>query len=238
MRQDFVKTITLYVRQVSVSIILTRPSYNRKNTRRIYRSTRFRCCEALDRVDKDIIARYIGLMRKRLTRRDVEATSTMDEQIRQYPWDELQRQLAYTGRFGAALQVPQAKEHFLSEYGRTKLLRESMLQPFGRAHEALMHTNWSFQVAAGGEYFITSDNPVVFDEGAGLLNSSLLFPISQRVILLATWTQGTDLSYTDVAADEVRKLNSLVVITATNEIYSPKPDEWIHQGWEHGFKWP
>jgi hypothetical protein len=194
--------------------------------------------EAVDKTDKAIIARYIGLMRKRLTRRDIAMAVNIEESINRYSWDDLERELAFAGQFGAALQVPDTKAWFQTEQAKTKLLRESMLQPFERAHQALLLMNWTFQVAPVDRYFVTTDNPVVFDEQRGILNSQLIFPLSKDITLLAQWSQASDLEYRELSVEEARKINVLTILAATKEVYAPKPDEWIYQGWEHGFASP
>ncbi len=185
--------------------------------------------EAINRADKEIIARYIGMMKKRLTRQDLVAEPILGAQITNFSWDNFQRNLAYAGNFKAALQVPKVKKFFSSGQGKTKVLRENMIKPFNQVHAALMEMIWSFQITPTGEYFVTSDNPIVFDETLGLKRSPLIFPIGQHVALLAQWAQSKDLSFTDISKEETRKINSIIIAAATKEVYSPKPDKWIYE---------
>jgi hypothetical protein len=179
--------------------------------------------------DKEIIARYIGLMGKRLMKRDQIATKMLDSFFNSFQWDGLQRELAFRGQFGKALQVPVARKLLHSEQGKTKILRESMLTPYKMTHEVLLKMTWSFLVAPNGEYFITSDNPVIFDEPLGLLKSPLIFPINQRIILFSQWPQTNDLSYKNISMEETSKFNTVIIRYTIKEIYSPKPDKWIHE---------
>lgn len=196
-----------------------------------YAISKLRNKETIDSSDKAIVAHYIGLMRKRLTRRDSALLPSLEQNISQYPWDEFQRQLAFAGQFGLALQVPDAQAWFQSEHGKTKLLRDSMLKPFEDGHEALMRMTWTLLIAPGSAYFVTSDNPVVFDEQHGILNSSLLFPISKELMILAHWAQERDLEYKTLSVEQTREMNKLTIAAATKEIYASQPDEWICQGW-------
>lgn len=190
-----------------------------------------------DRSDKQIMTRYIGLMRKRLASRDHSIIPIIENKIKTHPWERRQREFAYNGRFDAALWIPKIQESLELESGINMFLRESMLKSIGMVHQVLTSMVWSFQLAPTGAYFVTSDKPIVFDEHLGLLRSSLFFPISQHVTLVAHRVQDGDLAYKKITSEEVRKINSLIIKSATKEIFSPKPDIWIHQGMEYGFTW-
>jgi len=183
----------------------------------------------VDMSDKKVIARYIGMMRKRLERRDIVARQILDAQINSLPWDYWQRELAFRGKFDRALEVAKAKESLFSEDAKTTLLRESMVLPYKMSETVLLDMTWNFLVAAKDEYFVTSDNPIIYDENRGLSKSPLIFPISQHVMLFSQWSQGEDLSYKTIYAEETRKFNTVIIGCAIKEIYSPKPDQWIHQ---------
>jgi hypothetical protein len=194
--------------------------------------------EEITIADKEVIAGYIQLMIKRLTRRDDRVTTQiLDPLINSFHWDGLQRELAFRGQFGKALQVPKARELLQSKEGKSLLLHESMVTTYEMTHEAMLRMPWNLLVASEGEYFITSDNPIIYDEHSGLLKSPLIFPISQRVILLGEWSQGEDLSYKAMSAEETRKFNTVIVRYAIKEIYSPEPDEWIHDLLKYGAVW-
>jgi hypothetical protein len=113
-----------------------------------------------------------------------------------------------------------------------------MVQDFGSVHAAIVAMRWEFVRAAPSRYFVATDDPVVFDRHTGLQASPLLFPLSQSVILVANHWNGDDLPYRDSSREETRKLNSIVIQSAKNEIYSPYPDEWIHRGWIEGVIFP
>jgi hypothetical protein len=90
--------------------------------------------------------------------------------------------------------------------------------------------------APPGSYFVTSDNPVVFDRGLGLMVATLIFPVDQNLLLVADHPDQRDLVYRISSLDETLKLNVMTIVTADAEVYSPRPDRWIHSGWTEGFR--
>jgi hypothetical protein len=101
-------------------------------------------------------------------------------------------------------------------------------------HKAFMEMRWEFVMAPSGKYFITSDNPVVYDTYFGLKRSPLFFPIDQRTALIATWHGERDLVYIDGSIEQLLKINGIILAKATKEIYSHTADQWIHQALENG----
>jgi len=95
---------------------------------------------------------------------------------------------------------------------------------------------WQFVKAAPDRYFVTSDNPVVFDRVLGLKAATLIFPLSQKLVLIADHASEDDLAYREAIEEETLKLNTMTIITADQEVYSPYPDRWIHLGWTEGFR--
>ncbi len=177
--------------------------------------------------DKQAIAEYITLMAMRLTRRDQAAGPIVNPVVEDDQYDTLSRRLALGGRVDLALQVPKSKQFFYSNHGRTTLLRKSMFERQWVTHTLSLMT-WSFLVAPKGEFFVTSDNPTVYDESADLLRSPLLFPINHEVMLFGDWSTNEDWSYKTISANKTRLLNTAVIRCATKEVYSPKSDRWIH----------
>jgi hypothetical protein len=110
-----------------------------------------------------------------------------------------------------------------------------MVHDFGPVHAMLMQRPWRILVASDDRYFVTSDNPVVFDRDVGLRASTLLFPVSRTVLLEVSPFGGVDLEYEPLTALAVRKMNALIIRSALNEVYSPYPDQWIHTGLRDGF---
>jgi hypothetical protein len=181
----------------------------------------------INRHEKEIVVRYIGLMRKRLSRRDLTAKKILNTNINNLPWDYWQRELAFKGNFTRASEVTEAKKQLLTEPMQTRLLRESMIMGYEMSQAALLEMTWNFLITPAYDYFVTSDNPVIFDENQGLAKSPLIFPVGKRVALLAQLKQSNDLSYRNISTEETKKINSIIIQTATKELYSPESEKWI-----------
>lgn len=119
--------------------------------------------EPISWAEKETLARYIGLMIKRLSRRDEQARPRMADILAKSEMHGLARELAYAGQFGKARELMDAMEKLESHDGTTGLLRESMLMDFDQVHGAIVGMQWRFLIAASDRYFVTTDNPVVFD---------------------------------------------------------------------------
>jgi hypothetical protein len=195
-----------------------------------------RVFESINDFEKNILAEYIYLMQKRVTSRDKELVRMLDEVIAQGPNNV--RILADAGRFAEARKWEDDVKYLESENGRIEYLRESMVKSIGDVHREIIGKRWEFVKAAPGRYFVTTDSPVVFDRNMGLSFATLMFPLSQDVILIANRSKGEDLSYRDASPGYTRKLNSMIIACAEQEIYSPRPDEWIYRGWTDGFIFP
>jgi hypothetical protein len=187
--------------------------------------------------DKCILAAYIFLTLKRVTRRDDEMRQKVREALAKMTAErrnEVLRQAA-AGQFASANQLQKELGYWESEDAETVLLRESMIGQVGLVHQALMAKAWQFVRAAPEDFFVTSDNPVVFDRSLGLRLATLLFPLTQNVVLVADGSGGEDLVYRDSSPDETRKVNSMIIMSAEREVYSPRADESIHRGLTDGF---
>lgn len=193
---------------------------------------KIRAIEAITFEEKSTFAHYIGLMQKRLQHRDIQATAIAKSIVESYPWDELKKRFALDGKFRLALQVPEIRERILSNEGLTKLLRESMIQPYQQAHAELASMTWTFNMAPKEMPFITSDNPVIYDEERGLLSSILIFPISTRVTLIAHRYPEQDMQYEAIKEEMAHKINMIIIGKAKREVYSSYPDQWILNGLE------
>jgi hypothetical protein len=88
---------------------------------------------------------------------------------------------------------------------------------------------WYFLLPADGFKFLSSDNPVVFTEGKGLLapDGQILFPISQDLVLFTDW-QSLDISIPFKAdAELTRQVNSWLVRGAVQYVYACYEADWI-----------
>ena len=193
---------------------------------------RVRRCEPIDDDGKVTLARYALLTLRRLSSRDQALRRTIPPVSQFSPEADFARALASQGRFGDAHEILKTIQWHSTQAGQVELLRESMLQPQPRVEALLLRRRWQFLVASRGGFFVSCDRPVVFDP-RGLRYSSLLFPLSSRVMVEAgaQGGEGRDLSYREVGPDELQRLNFLVLFHARQEVYAPEPSEWIHSEW-------
>jgi hypothetical protein len=191
--------------------------------------------EAITAAEKETLARYIGLMMRRLSKRDENLRPQVRENIAKSGLHGVARELAHAGKFGRAHELMEELEKLQTDEGMTPILRESMTEEFGPTHDAIVGMRWRFLVAAPERFFITTDNPVVYDRHQGLKNSPLFFPISSSVMLDASRFNPHDLVYETVSVLDTRKFNAMVMTQAEGEIYSSSPDEWIQARWADGF---
>ena len=194
-----------------------------------------RKCEAIETCEKDILAGYIGLTWRRISSHDKLVRPLVEKQVTNPSLLKMVQNLAYSGEFGKAYKLQDALEQVQSEEGKNEISRMIMLLDFNKIHSGMMRMRWEFITATPSCYFITTDNPVVFDCHSGLSTSQLLFPISQTVMLVASHHEGTDLSYRQASLSETRKLNAILIRFAECKVYSPYPDEWIHKNMAEGF---
>ena len=89
--------------------------------------------------------------------------------------------------------------------------------------------NWKFLTTQQDEHFVTSDNPVVVvdperkDQGAGYKSSptvQLTFPLSAKMCLLATWSEGKD-EYKEIGEEMLEEINIRTSGYCTKYVFSP-----------------
>jgi len=190
--------------------------------------------EAIDVKGKDTLASYIGLSFRRTSHHNAELLSLVDREVSNSNILHKIQKCTYSGDFLNARKWQQYFDYLHSKDGKIKLVREYMLMNYQNVHAELLNMRWVFVKSNPSNYFVTSDNPVVFDRNVGLRSSFLMFPICSRVSLLADHLPGADLIFRSAYDDEVRKLNSIIILSAKRAIYSPQPDEWIHQSITNG----
>lgn len=102
-------------------------------------------------------------------------------------------------------------------------LPKSFLLNFGSegVTKALTTMTWQFFVTADEQGFVTSDNPVVFSEEKGIedKSSEIIFPISRRIALWATWRSDLPEIYVEVDQEGVRDINRQTVSFADKFVY-------------------
>jgi hypothetical protein len=190
-----------------------------------------RCIHGLKAMDgsaKVALADYLWLMFRRVSQHDDDILPLLREKIRSLALDDEARKLAFSGQFNAAQNVLRVQQLLQSHEGRTELLRQYMFRPYEDVRALVLSRPWLMHVAAPGMFFVSSDAPVVYDRARGLGSASLYFPLSQRVLLeVCPNTQG-DLEYVDLSVQQTRERNQHTIRSGAREVYSPRPEEWIH----------
>ena len=94
--------------------------------------------------------------------------------------------------------------------------------------QALLSMHWRFFFAHKGQ-FLTSDNPVYFHEGIGLVNqdSELSIPFSSAVTLWASRHPGKVGSYHEASPAVVKELNRRTAKNAERYVYSVQNEPWV-----------
>ncbi len=92
---------------------------------------------------------------------------------------------------------------------------------------------WVFLTTQGKFHFLTSDNPVFFFEGMGLVGGDvprdhpeLSFPISKSITLWATWRPYSE-GFLPVEENFVREINVRTVSTAMRYVYYYTQADWV-----------
>ena len=193
-----------------------------------------RAHEMVTQEDKEKLARYIGLMLKRVDKRKEIFDSLLDKHLVSLPEDRIAHELTYQGSFRSAYDMFNIVEYLRSQECRKYLFVRSAAEPFKIVHQAIMEMRWHFVMAPSDKYFVTSDNPVIYDTYFGLRRSPLFFPIDQRTALIATWYGENDLAYIEGSSEQVLKINSIILAMAKKDVYAHTSDQWIHQALENG----
>lgn len=184
--------------------------------------------------DKEKLARYIGLMIRRVDKRKETIERLLNNHLMSTELDRVVRKLADQGYFSLAYNWLRSIEYLRSPEGRKHLRLRTTAQPFKIVHKAITKMQWEFIVPPKGKYFVTSDNPVIYDTHFGLKRSPLFFPLDQRTALIATWHGERDLAYIDGSMEQLLKFNGIILAQATKEVYAHTSDQWIHQALENG----
>jgi hypothetical protein len=193
-----------------------------------------RAHELVTQEDKEKLALYIGLMLKRVDKRKEIFDALLDKHLVSMAEDRVARELAYQGHFRSAYAMFNVTEYLRSQECKKYLFVRSAAEPFKIVHQAIMKMRWEFVMARSGKYFVTSDNPVVYDTHFGLGRSPLIFPMDQGTALIATWYGKRDLAYIEGSTEQVLKINGIILSTAKKEVYAHTSDQWIHQALENG----
>jgi hypothetical protein len=182
--------------------------------------------------EKEIFAAYIQNLYKRTKERERKTRGILDETQKGSQLNNIALLFALNGQFGTARKYYDAQKYLESDDGKKTLILESMVTPYPTLHQTIKSMSWTFCVAAGDSYFVTSSAPVAFDP-VGLFVSPLLFPISKNTALIATHDEGTDLEFRNTSSDETLMINFYTIVNAPS-VYAHKPESWVWEILEHG----
>ena len=91
---------------------------------------------------------------------------------------------------------------------------------------ALKKMTWKFLVSDHCNEFLTSDNPVYFS-GFNKQDSIVIFPISNTVLLFASYCVGSNGDYIEISSQDVKKLNRLTAFNAHDCLYKRNEEDWV-----------
>ncbi|MCE9561859.1 MAG: DUF4238 domain-containing protein [Planctomycetes bacterium] len=95
--------------------------------------------------------------------------------------------------------------------------------------QLIFRMTWRLLTTSGPVFFLTTDNPAVFDwkRGLGQKDSELLFPISSSLLLHARWQPGNQCER--IAADEacVNEMNQRMAAASSRFLFYHSREEWV-----------
>lgn len=189
---------------------------------------KIRAQETIDRADRKALTDYIVVFLKRVPKGKARSKKIYDS-IKQPTLDELTNEVTTLMR-----QHPDKKtllEGRLQEIQRIILedsikpekLWELNLPPSQSPGvvEEISQMTWRFLLASENDYFLTSDNPVFYFESIGIANpkSELVFPISSKVALWATWISQSKEGFVKTRRQVVHEINRRLVKSATKYVF-------------------
>jgi hypothetical protein len=110
---------------------------------------------------------------------------------------------------------------------------KEMLVAIENLSQFFQQMNWRFLLAPIHLPFLTNDNPVCFSN-LNSEKSELLFPLSSRITLLASWSnlmtedlRTTSESFLEISDNEVESIRKRLVSVAIKEVYYSQKREWL-----------
>jgi hypothetical protein len=196
---------------------------------------KIRKLKQINKEEKEILANYIILTWGRLEEREQERQKIYETIIKKRFYLKEAQILAAFGNFETAQKLIKQHELLNSNAIRVEIIkkRELVVWKSDKTLKLILSRPWRFITPASGDYFVTTDEPVVWNESVGLFNSPLLFPLGRSVLLYISPDGSSDVTYEIATNDDTRKLNERVIMHARRQVYSPFPDEWIHKILQH-----
>lgn len=198
--------------------------------------------EMIEGADRMALATYMAMMIKRVPRRREWADNLWPEFIR-----EFEQGAGFLERFEALekntdpsdsnkiANIARARAEYLrviSEYKSAKSMPRHILLPIltgqSKIPPALCDMTWRLLVCDTDKFFLTSDNPLWFDEQKGIGNQYLevSFPISSDSVLVISrkMVEGGIFRAGDRVVDEVNRRSAT---RATRHLYGCRPESWV-----------
>jgi hypothetical protein len=202
---------------------------------------KIRALQPITPQEKEVLARYISVMLTRVPKHRKRAESWLPEVVEQFR-ERLDEEL--DGLLTNSPPQLETREQLL-EMGHRYLDRYKVQPP---SHLAVgivsdkyapifAQMKWVFYTTGTQLGFVTSDNPVFFFEGFGLVGKNgpsemveVSFPISTQVALWASWRgiKGLpDMGYARATEPLVEEINTRTVSGALRDVYYHSNPRWL-----------
>jgi hypothetical protein len=192
---------------------------------------KLRAHQVIDREEKYIFSRYIVLMQRRVWAGREQVKELLPEIIagskpsREY----LEKtKLPNTPKLQAKWKIEVEKlssqpDHHIKVHNHLAAIAPNSFMVL-----ALQEMTWTFYVASNPCAFFTGDNPVFVpkNNGLGKNNSELSFPISNDVVLNASWDRKRKEGFEEAKSQIVKEINHRT-ISQSSKIYFSQNQEWV-----------
>lgn len=187
--------------------------------------------------DKEVLAKYITVMMKRVPKgkdRFNELAPSLSDKL----YREISEELSHI-----ASEQPEKKDLVKRRKSEIKEIFDRYSKnppkeiwidniPPERSPNvvaALVGMTWRFLTIDNNINFLTSDNPFFYfiSIGIGKPNSEVSFPISNSILLWATWRTDLPEGYVQTTKQAVKEMNRRTVSNATRYVFHSKDEDWI-----------
>ncbi|WP_319523848.1 DUF4238 domain-containing protein [uncultured Desulfosarcina sp.] len=198
---------------------------------------RIRNQEQISDSEKEILSEYMAVMFKRvprgLERLNEMAPSICTDLHNKISKDLLQIAKEEPDKVHVVNNRLAEIEKILEKYAKNPP-KEIWLEniPPGRSPQmvaALVGMKWRFLVIENSMNFLTSDNPFFHFTSIGVGNpeSEACFPISNKILLWATWRNDLPLGYITATKQGIKEMNRRAASNATRFIFNIEFESWI-----------
>jgi hypothetical protein len=126
-------------------------------------------------------------------------------------------------------ELPVIKSKWEKEFPRETWYKNFTPDTSPQVKGVLSSMTWIFLKSENKNAFITSDNPVFFFEGIGMgkPESQVIFPISRKIVLFASWQQNRKEGYFRIKESAIKEINKRIASAATRYVFYSKNDTGI-----------